>query len=83
MLIDMTTQELLRVSAARAHAVNGTGRAIRKAAGVTMAEVAAVVGVSEPTVWRWEEGRHRPRGAAAARWADVLAELAAAAKTTA
>lgn len=71
----MTNQDILRLSAARTHAAKGTGRTIRKAADVSMAEVAEAVGVTEPTIWRWEEGISRPRGAAAIRWAELLGEL--------
>lgn len=74
-MIGMDTQELLGLQSARQHFDNGTGRGIRKAAGLSMGEVAKVVGVSEPTIWRWEEGKNRPRGAAAARWAALLDEL--------
>lgn len=71
----MEAQDVLRLSAARTYAESGVGRAIRKAAKVSMSEVASAVGVSEPTVWRWEEGRTRPRGAPAVRWAALLADL--------
>jgi transcriptional regulator with XRE-family HTH domain len=73
----MTAKEILLLVAARRYAADGTGRAIRKSAGLSMAEVAEAVGVSEPTIWRWEERKHRPRGAAAIRWADLLQQLKA------
>ncbi len=73
----MTTKDVLRLSAARAHAATGTGRKIRLGAGLSMAEVAAAIGVAEPTVWRWEGGKSRPRGAAAIRWAELLEMLSA------
>lgn len=71
----MDSKEIVRLSAARTHATEGTGRAIRRAAGLSMSEVASAVGVSEPTICRWETGNSRPRGIAAVRWADLLAEL--------
>jgi DNA-binding transcriptional regulator YiaG len=79
----MTAKDILLLAAARQHAATGTGRAIRKSAGLSMAEVAQAVGVSEPTVWRWEGGQHRPRGAAAVRWADLLRQVKSATKTRA
>lgn len=45
----------------------GTGEALgqrlnrlRREAGLTLAEVAATLGVSKPTVWAWEKGKARP-----------------------
>ena len=32
----------------------------RREAGLTLADVAAVLGVSKPTVWAWEKGKARP-----------------------
>lgn len=47
-------------------------RAIRKAAGATQAEVAAALGVSQPTVARWEAGTRRPSPDEAERYAALL-----------
>ncbi|KPQ21508.1 MAG: Helix-turn-helix domain/PilZ domain, partial [Porphyrobacter sp. HL-46] len=33
---------------------------LRREAGLTLAEVAARLGVSKPTVWAWEKGKARP-----------------------
>ena len=33
---------------------------LRKARGLTLAQVATALGVSKPTVWAWEQGRSRP-----------------------
>ncbi|MGX6604794.1 helix-turn-helix domain-containing protein [Micromonosporaceae bacterium Da 78-11] len=79
----MTSKDVLMLSAARTHATTGTGRAIRLAAGLSMAEVAGAVGVTEPTIWRWEAGKNRPRGVAAIRWAELLSDLKAAKKQNA
>ena len=35
---------------------------LRKARGMTLAQVAEHLGVSKPTVWAWEQGRSRPVG---------------------
>ena len=34
--------------------------ALRRAAGLTLADVAATLGVSKPTVWAWEKGKAKP-----------------------
>jgi transcriptional regulator with XRE-family HTH domain len=78
----MTAQDILLLAAARQYAATGTGKRIRIAAGLSMAEVAEAVGVAEPTIWRWEEGKARPRSnPASIRWAALLVQLKAAAKT--
>lgn len=74
----MTTEDLLLISAARNHVKAGTGKRIRIEAGLTLAHIGSVVGASGSTVWRWEEGHRQPRGERAAKWAKLLAELAAA-----
>ncbi len=71
----MTTEEILLLVAARRHVTDGTGRAIRQAAGLSMDHVADAIGSTKPTVWRWENRKTRPRGAAAIRWARLLADL--------
>lgn len=77
----MTAQDILLLAAARRYAATGTGKRIRMAAGLSMAEIAEAVGVAEPTIWRWEEGKSRPRATAAAiHWADLLQQIKAAAK---
>lgn len=50
-------------------------REIRRAAGVTQAELAAIVGVTRVTVARWERGTRRPHGPKAAAYAVALREL--------
>jgi len=51
-------------------------KALRQAAGLTQEEVGAAVGVSGPTVSRWETGHRSPRGDALDSYAEVLATLA-------
>lgn len=46
--------------------------AARERAGLTQEEFAEKVGVSWPTVWRWENGRHGQRRPHRARIAEVL-----------
>ncbi len=79
MLIDMDKLELLRISRGREsavrHSAEGTGRALREAYGLSIGEIASVVGVTKPTIWRWESGKHRPRGEAGARWGELIDDL--------
>jgi transcriptional regulator with XRE-family HTH domain len=77
----MTTEQILLLAAARKHAETGSGRAIRTQARLTLAEVAATLGVSEPAVSRWENGLQMPRTKAAIRWAKLLRKLEKSAKT--
>jgi DNA-binding transcriptional regulator YiaG len=51
-------------------------RAIRLASGVSIAELAGIVGVTPRAVVHWEAGARRPRGAGAERYAEALAVLA-------
>lgn len=50
-------------------------RAIRKAAGITQAEIADQVGVSRAAVSRWEEGTRNPRRRHRVRYHVVLSDL--------
>jgi DNA-binding XRE family transcriptional regulator len=54
----------------------GFGAAVRKAAGLTQAEVGREVGVSQMAVSRWESGERVPRGEAARRYGELLERLA-------
>ena len=45
---------------------------LRLAAGLSLADVAAALGVSKPTVWAWEQGRSRPGSERIAGLANVL-----------
>ena len=47
-------------------------RRLRVAAGASLVDVAAVVGVSHEAVRTWEMGLRRPRGENLDRYADVL-----------
>jgi transcriptional regulator with XRE-family HTH domain len=65
--------ELLRVT--RARELAGVGRLVRERAGLTLGEVAHVVGCSPSTVIRWERGETRPAGARAVRYAELIEGL--------
>ncbi|MBX6370154.1 MAG: helix-turn-helix transcriptional regulator [Rhodospirillales bacterium] len=50
-------------------------RALRRAAGVSLAEVGRAVGVSHAAVFAWETGRNRPHGGNLRRYLDALHAL--------
>ena len=59
----------------RAASPVGMGKRIeqlRKARGLTLADVATALGVSKPTVWAWEKGKARPIGERIPGLAEVL-----------
>jgi len=49
--------------------------AIRRAAGLSLADVASSIGVSSQTVWLWETGRRRPSNRHVERYAELLFAL--------
>jgi DNA-binding transcriptional regulator YiaG len=52
-----------------------TARTIREEARASQAELAAVLGVTRPTVSRWEAGSRRPRGRDLDAYIELLAAL--------
>ena len=70
----VTAQDLIRV---RRMAATGAARAIRETSELSLSEFAAAVGVHKTTIFRWETGARRPRGAAAERYLRALEELTA------
>ena len=70
-------RDMLLVAAVR-YSRAGRGRAIRERAKVPQQEMADRVGVSSSCLWRWENGKRRPREEAAIKWAQqlMLLELA-------
>lgn len=72
----METLPTTKLARVRRLCASGSARAIREAAGLSLAEVAEPVGVSRQAVLRWELGQRRPRGEPAFRYLDVLEELA-------
>ena len=63
---DPIGQEILQAFGARI-------RQLRRASDLTMLELGKIVGVSKPTVWKWESGKARPREGAL----DALAQAPA------
>lgn len=72
----MDLDQLKRIVTANRHTSDGSARAIRRRAGLTLEEFAERVGVDQSTMSRWENGQRRPRGDAACRWLTALEELA-------
>lgn len=61
---------------ARDAAKSGRAERLRRAAGVSQAELAGAVGVDASTVSRWERGRRLPRAPVAIAYARALRTLA-------
>ena len=51
-------------------------QALRIAAGMTVTQVGAAVGVSSASIYYWETGQREPRGLQRIAYAQVLAALA-------
>ncbi len=60
----------------RRMARNGSARAIREEANLSLRDMSSDVGVESSTLWRWEAGVSVPRRDAGLRWLQVLEELA-------
>jgi len=61
--------------AAARYARTGEGRRIRERANMQQQEMARRIGITTSGLWRWENGRRRPQGDAAVRWAQQLTKL--------
>lgn len=70
----MDATKLIRV---RRMAATGAARSIRQEAGLSLTELAEAADVHRTTIFRWEHGQRRPRGAPALRYLAVLEELSA------
>jgi transcriptional regulator with XRE-family HTH domain len=68
--------DLVKLANARDHARSGAGRLVRLSAGISLREMARVIGVDASALLRWERGEQRPTGAPAARWVEELHRLA-------
>jgi DNA-binding transcriptional regulator YiaG len=68
----MNLDELELLERARRDCTTGRAKELRKAAGVSLAEVADALDVSASALTRWESGQRRPRGGAAVLYAKLL-----------
>ena len=66
---------LVRLVEGRHVAFSGAGRQIRRIAGLSLSELAAVIGVDKSTLSRWERGLERPRTDAAIRYEEALRKM--------
>lgn len=73
--------ELLSASKARKLPTPDERKAIREAANITQAEVAAVIGTSAQAVSQYEAGKRQPRGELRTRYSELLTFLAAASRS--
>jgi DNA-binding transcriptional regulator YiaG len=71
----MPSDDLRYLIKARAAAKDGSGRALRLNAALSVPDVAHNIDASTAAVWRWERGERRPSGPAAVRWGRLLARL--------
>jgi transcriptional regulator with XRE-family HTH domain len=69
-------RELVDLVEGRRRAKSGEGRRLRLQAGLSVRELAEVLGVDGSTLDRWERGDTKPRGPAATRYQHVLDTLA-------
>jgi DNA-binding transcriptional regulator YiaG len=67
--------DYIALAEVRLWAESGIARQIRERARLSEAEVAAPIGVTVPTVSRWERGLRIPRGQAALRYHALLKSL--------
>jgi DNA-binding transcriptional regulator YiaG len=66
---------VLLLARVRAEAASGEAERLRKAAQLSIGEVAAACEVDQSTVWRWEKGIRRPRGCAALAYGELIHAL--------
>ena len=76
MVAKLTTKQAINLVELRRMLSSGEARARRERFGLSLSEVAAVVGVSPAAVSRWETGLRRPtRHAGALAYHDLLQQL--------
>ena len=68
----MDAEQALLLSRTREKAKSGAARKLRRTKDLSLPEVAEVVGVSSPTISRWESGTCSPKGEAALRYGRFL-----------
>lgn len=71
----MTTEELVEISELRALCKTGHAKSIRQQAHLSLVEVAAVLGVDQSAISRWENGNRLPRSEVALRYSALLRHL--------
>jgi DNA-binding transcriptional regulator YiaG len=74
----MNAKQTLKLVEARRLAASGDGKTIREAVGLSLYEVADVLGLSVSALFRWERNERTPHGERAVAWVEFLDQLAAA-----
>ena len=74
----MNAKQALKLVEARRLAASGEGKTVREAAGLSLYEVADVLGLSVSALFRWENGERVPHGERAVAWCEFLQQLDAA-----
>jgi transcriptional regulator with XRE-family HTH domain len=72
--MEMLVEEVAQVVAGR-RLGHGAGRRLRLQAGLSVEELASVIGADPAQLSRWERGLAHPRPRAAVRWLAALDEL--------
>jgi DNA-binding transcriptional regulator YiaG len=67
--------DILLLARIRAQAADGTARAVRQSARLSLSEVAKHCGAVTTTISRWETGQRRPRGDAGLKYARLIEQL--------
>lgn len=68
-------EELEALARVRALCRSGAAKAVRQANDLSLGEIAPEIGVSQSTIFRWENGERRPTGEAALRYLALLDRL--------
>jgi transcriptional regulator with XRE-family HTH domain len=63
------------IAEGRQLAASGIARLVRQSAGLSLREVAHVIGIDPGTVWHWEHGSKVPSGANAIAYRDLIVAL--------
>jgi DNA-binding transcriptional regulator YiaG len=71
----ISAAEIEALVTVRQLARSGRARELREAAGLSIGEIAPMIGVTSTTIWRWELGQRKPKGEAALRYAAFLLAL--------
>ena len=73
----LATMDTAKLSKIRRLTANGSAKAIRMAADVSLPEISDELDIPYSTLWRWENGQRTPHGEPAERYADLLDRLVA------
>lgn len=71
-MLNLELDKLALVANVRRACLAGNGRELRRAAGVSVGEAAAALGVDTATLSRWERGRQMPRAQRALDYANLI-----------